>query len=119
MPSARRLMSPRSVCVHSVRNAITGSIRVAEQRDVGADPEREAENGDEGEPWRLEQLPGGVAEHGHQQSGQAGSPRQAPQLQTTYLIPFRGSALIHIHQFLGGPTWMSNTSARRAGTAKG
>ena len=36
----------------------------AEERDVGADAEREAENGDEGEARRLEQLPGGVAEHG-------------------------------------------------------
>jgi len=41
-------------------------VHDAEQRDVGTDAEREAENGDEGEPWRLEQLPGGVAEHGHQ-----------------------------------------------------
>ena len=44
----------------------------AEERDVGADPEREAENGDEGEPWRLEQLPGGVAEHGRHEELRSG-----------------------------------------------
>ena len=36
----------------------------AEERDIGANAEREAENGDEREPRRLEQLTEGVAERG-------------------------------------------------------
>ncbi len=36
----------------------------AEERDVGANAERETDHGDEGEPRRLEQLTKGGAEHG-------------------------------------------------------